>query len=498
MKKPMYFKSLMINNVKSFGHDVVLDLTDDSGAISPWTLLLGDNGVGKTTLLKCIAWMTPVVSPEDEKISTARKLKVSKVQYDVIKKVTGLSKKDIEQLDVDSSGERTRIKPAMDDIEDNSRFERVVRVGGDSSAKISATLSLGVSLREIPEEQHTVTHGLNIVLDENRNLTDVIIQEADLEEFNSPNLFAYSANRHMAAENIEKTELASHVSNLFSESGDLYDAEEVLRQLDHAASKQIPQSSSEELEGSKGDQPGAVHLLAKVKQILADILPDIDSPDSILVNPPMNPEKSRSKGLVQVITPYGKVPLAALSLGYKTMLAWVVDLAIRMLWNQPELDNPLEQPAVVIVDEIDLHLHPKWQRVLREYLIKHFPNTQFICTAHSPIMAQSSEEENLAVLIKYEDEVHIENRPEKVKGWRIGQVITNLFDVSERSPEITKKVEERRNLLDKEEQSDEDKERLTKLDEELSDLPIGYSNDDESLLNQIRQAADILRKEGKI
>ena len=70
--------------------------------------------------------------------------------------------------------------------------------------------------------------------------------------------------------------------------------------------------------------------------------------------------------------------------GYQTTLTWLVDFCKRMFELYPDADNPLHGEAVVLVDEIDLHLHPKWQRDLVPTLSKIFPNVQFIVTTHSP------------------------------------------------------------------------------------------------------------------
>src|SRR5437660_4568551 len=56
----IYFTSLELESVRCFGQPAKLDLTDESGNPAQWTLLLGDNGVGKTTLLECLAWMRPL------------------------------------------------------------------------------------------------------------------------------------------------------------------------------------------------------------------------------------------------------------------------------------------------------------------------------------------------------------------------------------------------------------------------------------------------------
>ncbi len=73
-----------------------------------------------------------------------------------------------------------------------------------------------------------------------------------------------------------------------------------------------------------------------------------------------------------------------LSDGEKCTLALVGDLARRLALAYPELDNPLQAPGIVLIDEIDLHLHPGWQRRVVPALQYAFPRCQFILTTHSP------------------------------------------------------------------------------------------------------------------
>jgi hypothetical protein len=119
-----------------------------------------------------------------------------------------------------------------------------------------------------------------------------------------------------------------------------------------------------------------------IEHALIDLLPDVD----IIRIAGLDEDPPRPR--VEVQTPYGWVGMRDLSLGYQTMIAWVVDLASRMFDAYPESDNPLAEAAVVLVDELDLHLHPQWQRRITGYLDELFPNVQFIVTAHSPLVVQ--------------------------------------------------------------------------------------------------------------
>ena len=86
----------------------------------------------------------------------------------------------------------------------------------------------------------------------------------------------------------------------------------------------------------------------------------------------------------------GEVPLAYLSDGYQNMAAWCGDLLFRVTDTFDDYKDPLAARGVLIVDEIDLHLHPVWQRQLRNFLSDMFPNFQFILTTHSPLTAQQA------------------------------------------------------------------------------------------------------------
>jgi len=87
-----------------------------------------------------------------------------------------------------------------------------------------------------------------------------------------------------------------------------------------------------------------------------------------------------------------------LSDGYRTTLAMVMDIASRMAWLNPTADDILDTEGIVLIDEIDLHLHPFWQQTILPDLLKTFPGVQFIVSTHSPQVLTTARREQVRVL----------------------------------------------------------------------------------------------------
>ena len=94
------------------------------------------------------------------------------------------------------------------------------------------------------------------------------------------------------------------------------------------------------------------------------------------------------------------LPFGQLSDGQRTQLALVADLALRSVILNPQFgaDAPTRTPGIVLIDELDLHLHPFWQRRVVHNLTSAFPALQFIATTHSPFIVQSLGPNQLIVL----------------------------------------------------------------------------------------------------
>jgi len=93
--------------------------------------------------------------------------------------------------------------------------------------------------------------------------------------------------------------------------------------------------------------------------------------------------------------------LEQLSDGYRNLLALILDFARRLAQAHPGWDNPLEAPGILLIDEIELHLHPQWQQRIVPNLRAIFPNTQLIAATHSPQVLTTVQRENIAILKEY-------------------------------------------------------------------------------------------------
>lgn len=131
-----------------------------------------------------------------------------------------------------------------------------------------------------------------------------------------------------------------------------------------------------------------------------------------------------------------------LSQGEKSLMALVGDIARRLAIMNPALDNPLHGQGVVLVDEIDLHLHPRWQRRLVHQLTETFPNCQFILTTHSPLVISDTKD----VLCYVLDDGELEER-NGLYGLDANQVLLSVMDTDVRNSEVQARLDRLVELL---------------------------------------------------
>ncbi len=105
-----------------------------------------------------------------------------------------------------------------------------------------------------------------------------------------------------------------------------------------------------------------------------------------------------------------------LSDGQRAVLALAADLARRMAQGNPHLDDPLESEAIVLIDEVELHLHPSWQQRILDDLLRTFSKTQFIVSTHSPQVLTTVRPQHVVALVRKDGRIVAES----VAGWTYG------------------------------------------------------------------------------
>lgn len=411
MNPRVWFKSISLENVRSFGTKQTINFTDKDGNAARWNVILGDNGTGKTTVLKCV-----YISAQN-----------SYSFYEYEWNYKGLA----------------RINGGLGKIRSNMSINGTDEEVGFNVKYIVPIESKGFNWDSIGEFE--------------------FIPDRDTFEV----IYAYGAARRISAgplSNYEEDE--RQLVNLFFENSALMNAEKWITQAEYISLKE-PEFKSQYLT--------VLDILRKLfREEVSEIFIKTDT----------------GEPRVFFKTHYGAVRLHELSLGYKTLIAWMVDFAKGLFDRYPDSTDPLAEPAVCLVDEIDLHLHPKFQRTIIQFLTDTFPNTQFIVTAHSPLIVQSAGDANIIVLKREGDETVVEADRINVHDWRIDQILSSdLFGgIGGRAPDVEEKMKRRRALLRKDKMTEAETLEFETLEKELGNLPVSESREALKALDIIGQA----------
>ncbi len=187
-------------------------------------------------------------------------------------------------------------------------------------------------------------------------------------------------------------------------------------------------------------QNPAGRLIGAIRKAISIVVPGFEGP-RIKTNPlRMILRKKRADGVEEELS------LQMLSDGYRTMLAMIMDFAHRMAQTNPHLENPLAADAIMLVDEIDLHLHPLWQQTVLDSISRAFPHTQFILTTHSPQVI-STVPANCIRIIRNNK---IYAAPAGTEGAEAQRILQDVFGAPTRSPktETSKELAEYLRLVD--------------------------------------------------
>lgn len=191
--------------------------------------------------------------------------------------------------------------------------------------------------------------------------------------------------------------------------------------------------------------------------------------------------KDKIQTLYIVFDDKSEIPFHFLSDGYRNLLAIFADLAYRCVTINPHFGKEanLRSEGVVLIDELDLHLHPAWQQDIVKKLKNSFPNIQFVATTHSPFILQEMEDNEVYKINSTADDIlfplkglnrlGVEDIAEEVQG-------VDTPNMSSKREEMFKAAEEYYKLLESVEKVTDD-ERLQQLKNKLDSIAEKYSDD---------------------
>ena len=306
----MFLKRLILKNIRSIEH---LELSFDQGQqpLRPWTLILGENGVGKSTILRALALV--LAGGEGLQDLLAK-------PADWVRLGSNRGSIAVEIVTPDGTSAEIELSISSDDT-------RMTILKSNASA-----------LERLDAFQKQASHAYLTI--------------------------GYGVSRRLSTARVTSFQKGeSFISRRAQALATLFDPNATLYPLDTWAI---------DLHYRRGDEG-----LDLIRNAFKDLLKGIEFSTI-----------DREERELLFDTPDGLIPLRSLSDGYQDIAGWWGDLLFRItdILSQPA--DPLSVPGVLLIDEVDLHLHPTWQRQLRDFLTGRLPHFQIITTSHSPLAAQ--------------------------------------------------------------------------------------------------------------
>ncbi|MBK9260380.1 MAG: AAA family ATPase [Polyangiaceae bacterium] len=432
----MYIRDLRIRNLKLL-RDLDLSFADEHGKPRRWTVIIGENGTGKTSILQAIAMAaaggrhvtTLVPNGESLKDKRAPKSKVSiTAEFMLDKRLSHIR-----------------------------RYPGLTSASGDLGDVVIKSC-VNVQGKDVVAESSYV---------DSRGAGDPLIA-ARQDELSLWFVAGYGVHRFLPAKSLKEEQ-----------------------SLERASMDRLrPIFQPVELVGTAFDQVLKSKKRKAYRQVLKEALFEHRDLLPMFDNLELRGQSARAfqeRHLFEQELGSGKLklPAAWLSHGYQSTIAWIADLVGHILW-EAKIDKPLhpkEMEGLVLIDEIDLYLHPRWQRTLIQALKDTFPRIQFVATTHSPLALvglRPDEDEIIRLTINKTtgdvEQVDMKRGQRHEPDPRLmtgSDIYREYFGIERFYPnELGNLLREHRNLAADPTRSDEDEVRLDQLEKQLRDQGI--------------------------
>jgi predicted ATP-binding protein involved in virulence len=398
-KDNLYLKKLAIVDYKRL-RDLIVNLEDDL------TVFVADNGYGKTTILDAIAislsWLRSNIQKKDKPGTYIREVDINNSKDALYASIAATFK--VQELNANvlvtnvKDGVSFKRSNDLQEIKSLATMYRYVNTFlGNSSLPVMAYYSIVRSV---------VGGGIDNKRKNNKNklswskfdvYDDFMFDRNDFGEFLNWLIFLSNKSAH------ENTAALDNPESLIKEIESIDNTIKQLSVVSNIDADIISQlkNSRDEKESllnkiNSASRFSALNLYRDVINTILKFLPEFDDINLVY-----------SESDVKLVLTKKGIELDAqqLSQGEKTILTLVGDLSRRLSLLNPNLQNPFEGKGIVLIDEIDLHLHPAWQQRIIERLLTTFPNIQFILSTHSPQVLSTVPSRSIRILEEVEDEL---------------------------------------------------------------------------------------------
>jgi predicted ATP-binding protein involved in virulence len=415
----MKIRQLELENFRCFEHKV-FEFSDQ------FNVFIGDNATGKTAILDALAIGAGSFFLGIDKIDSVH------IQKDEVRRI------------LRKEGETLTLEPVLPVVVScHGSFEDVEEISWKREIKTDG----GVTTRE----------GAKAILQYARELQQKVrVQEQDREKIILPVISYYSTGRLWSQHRDRKTnntKIPGPDSRFLGYNHCLTKSNEFNRIKQWFRKWEL----------SSLQQGKTLGTLSGVKEAIKNCMEDWQDVKYDILQ----------KELVATAQDGRTLPFRMLSDGVKNMIGMVADIAYRCVTLNPQFEGEAAKltPGIVLIDEIDLHLHPKWQRRVVEDLKRTFPKIQFFATTHSPFIIQSLRDNELINLDNRDGEYvnkSIEDIAENVQGVELPQQSERWKNMMQAAQEYYQVLEQTENVPEEE---------IERLKNRLDELSMPYSDD---------------------
>jgi predicted ATP-binding protein involved in virulence len=416
----MKVKRLELKGFRGFD-EIVLDF--DTTPQRP-TVFIGNNGVGKSSILDALAillsWFTKKVEFDSnnkswENKELLRKLRINDIHEYDLEKGTFFQNDDLKNSHQSVLGEIT-----------------IKNLGNEFSWIVSNEPDF---LNDLYRSDRKNKDSFD-----SQNLSDLVGNIRDkLQQRNStilPIIVCYSVNRAISKIPIKSKDIIS------VKQKDVYKNSLTKQSVDFESFfywfKDMEDLENENIRYNR--QSEKLTQLESVRNAIHSLIPEFN--DLRIRRNPLRMTVNKTIG-----DKVEELSINQLSDGEKCLLAMVGDIARRLAIANPSLDDPLQGEGIVLIDEIELHLHPQWQHKIIPRLTETFPNCQFIVTTHSPQVLSHVQPENIYILQSTPNGI-IASHPESSYGRDSNQILEDYMGTPERPQDIKDKILEIFQVID--------------------------------------------------